>query len=176
MVVAGKKQYFPGKKTTKMIFFEASMMCLLWSSPNTPFLRSTGRSKVVPNKTPVQKNHCSVSFLSCASLISLQYHNTLTHVPQYEQQNNIMWYQVGGPAKIAMEKPTIAWDALLVSVPHLRSSADSWAFLSSPFSMSIEPAMTGDRHQHWDCNNVEHLSCVPQCVSFFDKPLKVDDM
>ena len=78
MVVAGKKQYFPGKKTTKMIFFEASMMCLLWSSPNTPFLRSTGRSKVVPNKTPVQKNHCSVSFLSCASLISLQYHNTLT--------------------------------------------------------------------------------------------------
>jgi len=28
-LVAGKKQYFPGKKTTNMIFFEASMMCLL---------------------------------------------------------------------------------------------------------------------------------------------------
>ena len=68
-----KTTVLPWKKTTKMMFFEASMMCLLWSSPNTPFLRSTGRSKVVPNKTP----------------------DTNTRTPQYEQQNNIKWYQVG---------------------------------------------------------------------------------
>ena len=64
-----KKQYFPGKKTTNMMFFEASMMCLLWSSPNTPFLRSTGRSKFVPNKTPFQQiiavcHFCPVPLLS----------------------------------------------------------------------------------------------------------------
>ena len=61
------------EKKRQTWFFEASMMCLLWSSPNTPFLRSTGRSKVVPNKTP----------------------DTNTRTPQYEQQNNIKWYQVG---------------------------------------------------------------------------------
>ena len=58
--------------------FQASMMCLLWSSPNTPFMRSTGRSKVVPNKIPEAK-YCKVIFVLCLSY--------LTAIPQHTCHN-----------------------------------------------------------------------------------------